>query len=207
MNCTYQRATVLLCCVWESESVSEWISVRVPSSRMELSCKFSTFNALFSESISAKYLSSLHFNWVKAQIQLRCNFRNVLFIHRAFANRCAPSGSMLHCDLAFITFQQMQLLLWLQMGCYPGAMSAVYHLCTEHLLYNWHASSESMLQCPRLSSTKTWFVLSTSANAVAPLTPIGLLFMYNSCIVSFVHKTFANWDTPSESMLECPRPR
>ena len=64
-----------------------------------------------------------------------------------------------------------------------------------------------MLQCPRLSSTRTWFVLSTPANAVAPLTPIGLLFMYSICIVSFVHSAFANWDAPSESMLQCPRPR
>ena len=83
-------------------------------------------------------------------------------------------------DLAFITFQQMELLLWLQVGCHQ-CLQCSYHLCTEHALANWHAPSESMLHCPRLSSTRTCFVLNTSANAIAPLIPIGLLFMYNIC--------------------------
>ena len=77
----------------------------------------------------------------------------------------------------------------------------------DRALANWHAPSESILQLCRRSSTRVWFVLSTSANSIAPLTPIGLRSMSNFCSVSFVHKALANWHALSESMSHLIRLR
>ena len=64
-----------------------------------------------------------------------------------------------------------------------------------------------MLQYPRLRRTRVWFVLSSSANAVAPFTPIGLYCRPNLYSLSFVHRAFASWHAPSELLLQFSRMR
>ena len=70
------------------ESISFW----VPSSPMESSRKSSTFNDLFSSSISANAVAPL----IPIGLHHSLNSCSLLFVHRAFANRHAPSDLIWH---------------------------------------------------------------------------------------------------------------
>ena len=79
-------------------------------------------------------------------------------------------------------------------------------LCLRESISFWVPSSP-MESFRRSSTFNDLFLNSISANAVAPLTPIGLCWRYKHCRVLFTLRALANWHAPSASMSHCSRSR